>query len=67
MGFNHAFSRSERWRVLGFLDFCQAKNLIEPIKQQLWLEFATTYNGPGNATLYQSKLIDALEHAKSVL
>ncbi len=80
MGFNHgvigyasavalfeAFARSERWQVCGFFDFCRAKDLLEAIKRQQWLEFATTYNGAGNAASYQAKLIEALGEAEAIL
>lgn len=80
MGFNHAvigyasardlyaaFSRSERWQVCGFFDFCQAKALIEPIRQQRWLDFAAVYNGPGNAKAYEARLTEAVAEARALL
>ncbi len=80
IGFNHgvigyasavalfeAFARSERWQVCGFFDFCRAKGLLEAIKQQQWLAFATTYNGAGNAASYQARLIEALGEAEIIL
>ena len=79
MGFNHAvigyagaaqmfeaFSASERWHVCGFFDFCQAKDLLAAIREERWRDFATAYNGPGNAAVYEAKLRDALAVARAL-
>lgn len=80
MGFNHgligyasahemfqAFARSERWQVLGFFDFCKAKNLGGPIASRDWPGFASVYNGPGNAAAYAAKIAAAFAEASDAL
>ena len=80
MGFNHAvighgvrrsmfraFGRSERWQVLGFLDFCAAKDILPALRSHDWLAFATVYNGPGNAEAYAAKIAGAHAEAKQLL
>jgi len=79
MGFNHAvvgyanaaamfaaFARSERWQVLGFFDFCKAKDLVPAIRQHRWHDFAAVYNGPGNAAAYAAKIAAAFDEARSL-
>ena len=80
MGFNHAlagydsasamfdrFARSERWHVLGFFDFCRCKDLIGTIRQRHWHDFATVYNGPGNADAYAERINAACSEASALL
>ena len=77
MGFNHdligygsasdmarAFSRSERWQVCGFFDFCRAKDLVSSLRTGDWHAFAAVYNGPGNAGAYAARMADA--HARAL-
>lgn len=76
MGFNHdvigyrsatelwkAFSTSERWHVFGFFDFCKSKDLIDTIRQKRWHDFASVYNGVGNANVYAEKIARAYAEA----
>lgn len=80
MGFNHAvvgyasaaamfaaFARSERWQVLGFFDFCKAKDLVPAIRDHRWHDFAAVYNGPGNAAAYAAKIAAAFDEARSLI
>lgn len=80
MGFNHglvgydtagamvrAFARSERWQVLAFLDFCQAKDLLPALRTGDWQAFAAVYNGPGNAAAYAAKIAEAAGQAGALL
>ncbi len=60
MGFNHdalgyddarslftAFGQDLRWQVLGFFDFVKSKGLLRDIRDQVWNDFGTAYNGDG--------------------
>lgn len=60
MGFNHdacgyadatklftAFGADVRWQVLGFFDFVRMNGLVHDIKDKLWIEFGSLYNGDG--------------------
>ena len=80
MGFNHAlvgygaasdmfraFSRSERWQVLAFFDFCAGKGILPALRTQDWTGFATIYNGPGNAAAYAEKIAAAHAEASALL
>jgi hypothetical protein len=80
MGFNHdavgyatademrrAFSRSERWQVCGFFDFCAAKGIVGSLMAQDWQGFATVYNGPGNAETYAARIAAAHAEARQLL
>ena len=80
MGFNHAlveysaaaemfraFGRSERWQVLAFFDFCAGKDILDALKAQDWMRFATVYNGPGNAAAYTEKIAAAHDAARQML
>jgi hypothetical protein len=60
-----AFARSERWQVLGFFDFCRAKNLAGVIAAHDWLGFASVYHGSGNAEAYGAKIAAAFAQASN--
>jgi N-acetylmuramoyl-L-alanine amidase len=66
-----AFQDSERPHVLGFFDYCQYAlphgALMNHLRKQEWVDFATGYNGGGNAGDYSTKLRDAYTAAKAVL
>ncbi len=79
MGFNHdrlgyetatelyqRFSDSERWHVCGFFDFCKSMSLIDEIRDQRWLKFATLYNGSGQAPVYEDRLEKAFQAAQQL-
>ncbi len=80
MGFNHAvagygsaaemfraFGRSERWQVLAFFDFCDAKGILPALHHHDWMAFATLYNGPGAAESYAAKIAKAHAEASELL
>jgi hypothetical protein len=80
MGFNHAlvgypnanemfrhFASSERWQVCGFFDFCASKDLFPALRKQDWRQFASVYNGPGNAEAYAAKIAAEFETARRLL
>ncbi len=80
MGFNHdvihyasaremaeAFARSERWQVIGFFDFCAAKDIVSALRDADWLRFATVYNGSGNAAAYVARIAEAFGRARLLL
>jgi N-acetylmuramidase len=56
-----AFAKSERWQVLGFFDFVQAKELLGALAAEDWLAFARVYNGEGNATVYADRIKQAYD------
>jgi hypothetical protein len=53
--------------VLGFLDFCAAKDILPALRRHDWLAFATVYNGPGNAESYAAKIAGAHAEANLLL
>lgn len=80
MGFNHSavgygsaiemfgsFARSERWQVFAFFDFCAAKDILDNLGHRDWMQFATVYNGPGNAETYAGKIAEAYRQASQLL
>jgi hypothetical protein len=54
-----AFQLDERWHVLGFFDFCRVNGILNHLTAKRWTDFASKYNGPGNATVYGQKIAAA--------
>ena len=61
-----AFKASERWHVCGFFDFCKSKGLLQAVKEKRWLDFATGYNGSGQAGDYDDLIAHAYEECKKL-
>jgi len=70
-----AFQKDERAHVLGFFDFCEYKSgfgsakgkMIGYLKENKFVDFATGYNGGGQATTYGGLIEQATTHAKEIL
>jgi hypothetical protein len=70
-----AFQKDERSHVLGFFDFCQFKSgfgaskgkMIGYLKDEKFVDFASGYNGPGQADAYGDLIEKAATSAKDIL
>lgn len=69
MGFNHAacnyptvdafvaaMARGEREHLMAFVQFVLTNRLDDELREHRWDDFATRYNGPGQAAIYAAKL-----------
>ena len=66
-----AFQNSERYHVLGFVDFCarryKAGGMFKALREHDWRTFARGYNGAGQVDAYAAKLLKAYNTAKEIL
>jgi hypothetical protein len=66
-----AFQNSERYHVLGFVDFCarrfKAGRMFKALREHDWRTFARGYNGAGQVEAYAAKLLKAYNTAKEIL
>lgn len=66
-----AFQQSERYHVLGFVDFCarrlKADGMFKALREHDWRTFARGYNGAGQVEAYAAKLLKAYNTAKEIL
>ncbi len=66
-----AFQKSERYHVLGFVDFCARRyksgRMFKALREQDWRMFARGYNGAGQEEAYAAKLLRAYNSAKAIL
>lgn len=66
-----AFQNSERYHVLGFVDFCarryKAGGMFKALREHDWRTFARGYNGAGQVEVYAAKLLKAYNTAKEIL
>lgn len=70
-----AFQKNERAHVLGFFDFCQFKSgfgaskgkMMGYLKEDKFVDFASGYNGTGQAVAYGDLIEKAATSAKEIL
>jgi hypothetical protein len=62
-----AFAESLAAQILGFFDFCRSKDIVHLLKEEDWQQFASVYNGPGQAMAYADHINDAYLEAQAFL